>query len=264
MDHLLLLLRHDNLRRFLSIDNRNNRPWFRWKVIFQVWRFYFWCFPLDEIDWNLGLNSCSSTPPLSFSHTIHHLPQTSSPDLQTPSISSLLSNSQIVSHQIVVINPNNEQRSSPSLKDLLSSQSTPLTSSPPVPFKQTFVVPSTPTTTNSSKSQKLLPSTNTDDGLYLRYEREQLPLTSNNFHFSYVIDESSSSTQKRLRYVSINDLWNQPTHEESFNAYSICALIVVVVVRIDIFYFSSIESLYLNELQTHMFSRLLLFSSTYV
>lgn len=131
---------------------------------------------------NLGL----STPTSSFSHTIHHLPQTSS-DLQIPS------NSQIVSHQIVVINPNNEHRSSPSLKDLLSSQS----STP----KQTFVVP-----TNPTKSTKILPSNTTDDGLYLRYEREQLPSISNTFHFSYVIDDSSSSMHKRLRYVSINDL----------------------------------------------------------
>ena len=138
---------------------------------------------------NLGLNSRSSTPPSSFSHTIHHLPQTSS-DLQ---ISSIPSNSQIVSHQIVVINPNNEHRSTPSLKDLLSSQSS-------IP-KQTFVVP-----TNPTKSTKILPSNTTDDGLYLRYEREQLPSTSNTFHFSYVIDDSSSSMHKRLRYVSINDL----------------------------------------------------------
>lgn len=143
------------------------------------------------------MNARSSTPPSSFSHTIHHLPQTSSPsDLQIPSISSIPSNSQIVSHQIVVINPNNEHRSSPSLKDLLSSQSS--SSSP----KQTFVVP-----TNPTKSTKLLPSNNTDDSLYLRYEREQLPSsTTNTFHFSYVIDDSSSSMHKRLRYVSINDL----------------------------------------------------------
>ncbi len=44
-----------------------------------------------------------------------------------------------------------------------------------------------------------------DDCSYLRYEREQ-PSTSNSFHFSYVIDEYSSSNPKHLRYVSINDL----------------------------------------------------------
>jgi hypothetical protein len=128
----------------------------------------------------LGLNS---------SHTIHHLPQPSSTDLQIPSVSLLSSNS-----QIVVINPN--ERSSLSLKDLLSSQqSTP---------KQTFLVPTNPTT-NSSKTTKLLSNTIDDGGLYLRYEREQ-PSTQNSFHFSYIIDEYSSSIHKRLRYVSINDL----------------------------------------------------------
>jgi len=138
-----------------------------------------------------GINSRSSTPPSS-SHTIHHLPQTSFIDPQTPSISLLSSNSQIVSHQIVVINPS--ERSS-SLKDLLSSQQP--------TQKQTFIVPTNPNT-NLPKPTKFLNNTN-DDGLYLRYEREQ-PSTQNSFHFSYIIDEYSSSIHKRLRYVSINDL----------------------------------------------------------
>ncbi len=136
---------------------------------------------------NLG----SSTPPLS-SHTIHHLPQLSSIDPQTPSVSFLSSNSQIVSHQIVVINPN--ERSS-SLKDLLSSQQP--------TQKQTFLVPTNPNS-NLPKTTKILNHTN-DDSLYLRYEREQ-PSTQNSFHFSYIIDEYSSTIPKRLRYVSINDL----------------------------------------------------------
>jgi hypothetical protein len=130
------------------------------------------------------MNSSSS------SHTIHHLPQPSSNDLQIPSVSLLSSSS---NSQIVVLNPN--ERTSLSLKDLLSSQQ-------PNP-KQTFIVPTNPTNT-SSKQAKLVNNT-TDDGLYLRYEREQ-PSTQNSFHFSYIIDEHSSSIHKRLRYVSINDL----------------------------------------------------------
>jgi len=130
---------------------------------------------------------------LKTTHTIHHLPQTNSIDPQTPSVSYLSSNSQIVSHQIVVINPT--ERSS-SLKDLLSSQQ-------PSQKQTTFIVPTNPQ--NISKSTKILNNTN-DDGLYLRYDREQ-PSTQNSFHFSYIIDEySSSSIPKRLRYVSINDL----------------------------------------------------------
>jgi hypothetical protein len=115
------------------------------------------------------------------SHTIHHLPKSTSIDPQTPSI---------VSHQIVVINPT--ERTSSSLKDLLSSQQ------PAQPPKQTFIVPTNP------KPSKILNNTN-DDCLYLRYEREQ-PSTQNSYHFSYIIDEYSSSIPKHLRYVSINDL----------------------------------------------------------
>ncbi|CAF4132126.1 unnamed protein product [Rotaria sp. Silwood2] len=165
-----------------------------------------------------GINSRSSTPP-STSHTIHHLPQLSSTDHQTSSINSssiplLSSSSQTVSHQIVVINPkersssNNSILSSSSLKDLLSSQQ-------PIQ-KQTFIIPANPSTVQNSSTinnnlsktsittNKLLNNTN-DDYLYLRYERE-LPSTQNSYHFSYIIDEYSSSTHKRVRYVSINDL----------------------------------------------------------
>ncbi|CAF3526000.1 unnamed protein product [Rotaria sordida] len=167
-----------------------------------------------------GINSRSSTPPSS-SHTIHHLPQLSSTDHQTQSITSsipLLSsnslNSQTVSHQIVVINPkersssNNSILNSSSLKDLLSSQH-------PIQ-KQTIIIPTNSSTLQNSSTinnnlsktsittNKILNNTN-DDCLYLRYERE-LPSTQNSYHFSYIIDEHSSSTHKRVRYVSINDL----------------------------------------------------------
>ena len=64
-------------------------------------------------------NSISTT-----SHTIHHLPQTSSHDSQTSSVSLLSTNSQIIPHQIVVLNPTERSSPSTSLKDLLSSQST--------------------------------------------------------------------------------------------------------------------------------------------
>ncbi|CAF0787849.1 unnamed protein product [Rotaria sp. Silwood1] len=161
-----------------------------------------------------GINSRSSTPPSS-SHTIHHLPQLSSTDHQTQSITPLLSsNSQSVSHQIVVVNPkerlssNNQILNSSSLKDLLSSQQ-------PIQ-KQTFIIPTNPSSVQNSSTinnnlskttittNKLSNNTN-DDCLYLRYERE-LPSTQNSYNFSYIIDEYSSSTHKRARYVSINDL----------------------------------------------------------
>ncbi|UJR16161.1 hypothetical protein I4U23_003071 [Adineta vaga] len=158
-------------------------------------------------------NFCSS------SHTIHHLPQFSSIDQQTQSTSAssssssipiLSSNSQIIPHQIVVINPNerssfnNSILNSTSLKDLLSSQQP--------TQKQQFVVPSIPTSIQTSNTNlprtsiatNKFSNTSHDDCLYLHYEREQ-PSTQNSFHFSFVIDEYSS-TPKRSRYVSINDL----------------------------------------------------------
>ncbi|CAF3399624.1 unnamed protein product [Rotaria socialis] len=157
-----------------------------------------------------GIDSRLSTP--SSSHTIHHLPQLSSNDHQYQSIASL--NSQTISHQIVVINPkerlsaNNPMLTSSSLKDLLSSQTS--------LQKQNFIVPPNPSSIQNSSAinnNQAKTSINThkhtnntnDDGLYLRYERES-PSTQTSYHFSYVIDEYSSSTQKRLRYVSINDL----------------------------------------------------------
>ncbi|CAF4403453.1 unnamed protein product, partial [Rotaria socialis] len=156
------------------------------------------------------IDSRLSTP--SSSHTIHHLPQLSSNDHQYQSIASL--NSQTISHQIVVINPkerlsaNNPMLTSSSLKDLLSSQTS--------LQKQNFIVPPNPSSIQNSSAinnNQAKTSINThkhtnntnDDGLYLRYERES-PSTQTSYHFSYVIDEYSSSTQKRLRYVSINDL----------------------------------------------------------
>lgn len=71
---------------------------------------------------------------------------------------------------------------STSLKDLLSSQQ-----------------PTTRLSTNSS-----------DDCFYLRYERQSPTSTvgtnTNSFQFSFIIDEYSSTVNKQLRYVSINDL----------------------------------------------------------
>ncbi|CAF0991945.1 unnamed protein product [Adineta ricciae] len=154
--------------------------------------------------------TCTSTT----SHTIHHLPQNSSSEQPTQPITSsiplLSTNSQIVPHQIVVINPNERPTSnnpilnSNSLKDLLSSQQP--------TQKQQFVVPSIPASVQTSNTNlpraaittNKLSTTTADDSLYLRYEREQ-PSTQSPFHFSFVIDEYSS-TPKRSRYVSINDL----------------------------------------------------------
>ncbi|CAF1079594.1 unnamed protein product [Adineta steineri] len=163
-----------------------------------------------------NLNCRSSTPPPS-SHTIHHLPYSSLNDhsLQSSPSSILSSNSQIVSHQIVLMNPNerissssssiNSIVNSTSLKDLLSSQQP--------TQKQQFAIPTIPSIVQTSNmnlpktsytTNKIL-NNSTDDGLYLRYEREQ-PSNQNSFHFSYIIDEYSSSIPKRSRYVSINDL----------------------------------------------------------
>jgi len=49
---------------------------------------------------------------------------------------------------------------------------------------------------------------NMEDSLYIRYDREPVPSTntSDPYRFSFVIDEYSPGLQKRLRYVSINDL----------------------------------------------------------
>ncbi|CAF0893299.1 unnamed protein product [Adineta steineri] len=164
----------------------------------------------------MHLNCRSSTPPPS-SHTIHHLPYSSLNDhsLQSSPSSILSSNSQIVSHQIVLMNPNerissssssiNSMVNSTSLKDLLSSQQP--------TQKQQFAIPTIPSIVQTSNmnlpktsytTNKIL-NNSTDDGLYLRYEREQ-PSNQNSFHFSYIIDEYSSSIPKRSRYVSINDL----------------------------------------------------------
>lgn len=158
-----------------------------------------------------GSDSRSSTPPSTLSHTIHHLPQFSSNNQYqggTPS------NSQTVSHQVVVINSKERLASanpiltSSSLKDLLSSQ-TPIQ-------KQTFLIPASPSSTQNSSTinnsltktsiiaNKISNATN-DDCSYLRYERES-PSAQNSYHFSYIIDDYSSSSHKRLRYVSINDL----------------------------------------------------------
>ncbi|CAF1149238.1 unnamed protein product [Rotaria magnacalcarata] len=157
-----------------------------------------------------GIDSRLSTP--SSSHTIHHLPQLSSNDHQYQSIASL--NSQTISHQIVVINPkerlasNNPILTSSSLKDLLSSQTSLQKQNFIVPANPSSIQNSSPINNNQAKTSINTPkhTNNTnDDGLYLRYERES-PSTQTSYHFSYVIDEYSSSAQKRLRYVSINDL----------------------------------------------------------
>ncbi|CAF1017298.1 unnamed protein product [Adineta ricciae] len=159
-----------------------------------------------------GTSQTTCTP--TTSHTIHHLPQNSSSEQLTQPITSsipiLSTNSQIVPHQIVVINPNERPTSSNpilnsnSLKDLLSSQQP--------TQKQQFVVPSIPASVQTSNTNlpraaittNKLSTATADDSLYLHYEREQ-PSTQSPFHFSFVIDEYSS-TPKRSRYVSINDL----------------------------------------------------------
>lgn len=56
--------------------------------------------------------------------------------------------------------------------------------------------------TNSFSAEK---RTN-DDCLFIRYERESTTSNTEQYRFSFVIDECPTSTQKRSRYVSINDL----------------------------------------------------------
>ena len=211
MVHLVHHRKCDNLKRFILVDC-NNKPFhsqdLRWNPIVQVSSRSYSTSTSYEF---LGQTTCTPTT----SHTIHHLPQNSSSEQLTQPITSsipiLSTNSQIVPHQIVVINPNEHPTSSNpilnsnSLKDLLSSQQP--------TQKQPFVVPSIPTSVQTSNTNlprtaittnKLSTTTTTDDSLYLRYEREQ-PSTQSPFHFSFVIDEYSS-TPKRSRYVSINDL----------------------------------------------------------
>jgi hypothetical protein len=153
----------------------------------------------------LVLNSRSSTP--TSSYVIHHPPQSTSIDHQN-------SSSQLVSRQLL-----NEPL--PSFDTILNSSFLPTRtqqipskdsiSSHQSPSKQTLITaPSTIKSTlilpKSSNSIEKRPINPTDECLYVRYEREPCSITSDQFRFSYVIDEHPPSLHKRLRYVSINDL----------------------------------------------------------
>ncbi len=62
-----------------------------------------------------------------------------------------------------------------------------------------------PKSSNTNSIEKR-PINSTDDCLYVRYERESCSINSDQYRFSYIIDEHSPSLHKRSRYVSINDL----------------------------------------------------------
>jgi uncharacterized Zn-finger protein len=124
---------------------------------------------------------------------------------------------------------------SPSVKDLLSSQipsgKPTLILVPPTAKSMGSSISnmnsSTPTLmlpklsqqskgSSDKRSNAMISSTigaTTEELLFIRYEREassSSSLSSNNtsdpLRFSFIIDEHSPSLQKRLRYVSINDL----------------------------------------------------------
>jgi hypothetical protein len=155
-------------------------------------------------------NSRSSTP--TSSYVIHHPPQSS-----------------LISRQLVVVN---SSESLPSIETILNSSSQSHRIQPQISSKDSlsshqttskqtliFVPPTIKSlSTSINSSSIILPKTSntnsiekrslntTDDCLYVRYEREPSSLNYDQFRFSYIIDEHSPSLQKRLRYVSINDL----------------------------------------------------------
>jgi len=133
---------------------------------------------IESINSNLTSNESNTTTKANNisklsnkSHTIHHLPEPNPIEPQQT-----LANS-----QIILLNPTDR---STSLIDLLSSQ----------------------------QSTIRLPTNSSDDCLYLRYERQSpsasssTSTTANSFQFSFIIDDYSSTVNKQLRYVSINDL----------------------------------------------------------
>lgn len=91
-------------------------------------------------------------------------------------------------------------------KDSLSSQ-------PSTPKQALIVVPPTikPSSTiilsktSTSHPTEKRPIASNDDCVYIRYERESSAINHDQIRFSYIIDEHSSS-HKRSRFVSINDL----------------------------------------------------------
>ncbi|CAF1068251.1 unnamed protein product [Adineta steineri] len=167
------------------------------------------------------LNFRSSTPISSY--VVHNPSQSTSTHYQTMSSSSSSSSSlssQFVSRQLTVIN---SSESLPSFNTILNNRSPQIfskdsiSSQPSIPKQTLIVLPSTLKSNLSTKPStiilpKLSNSTEkrllntTDDCLYVRYDRETSSINSDQYRFSYVIDEDSPSLHKRLRYVSINDL----------------------------------------------------------
>ena len=194
----------------------------------------------------INCRSVSIPPSTSSSHSsyvIHHPPQTNSSDHGPLSGLVPSSTSQQISRQLVVVNSSEPlpsfdtilNSSSMSNRSAHTGQPKDVTSSHQSSPKHTLIlippsvkqisssrpVSSTPTTNPStaivpklSTPSKLSGSTHvnkrsintTDDGLFVRYEREPQSVNNDQYRFSFVIDEHSPALQKRLRYVSINDL----------------------------------------------------------
>jgi hypothetical protein len=156
------------------------------------------------------------------SYIIHHQPQSSSIDNKN-------SSSPIISRQLVVVNTSEplpsfdtiHNSSSQSIRTQQISSKESLSSHQSAPKQTLIVVPSStikPLTSSTNSSSIILPKSSntnsiekrpissTDDCLYVRYERESCSINSDQYRFSYIIDEHSPSLHKRLRYVSINDL----------------------------------------------------------
>lgn len=167
----------------------------------------------------------TSTP----SYVIHHQPSQTSSVLSRPVV--VVNNTDALPSIDTILNSSSPQSSRTqqiALKEFVSSQSkstfivVPSTIKPVSSFTPN-ATPSSPqvTTTTTASSAILLPKTSNtilsnekrslntaDDCSYVRYER-QLSSSSNNteqFRFSFIIDEQSPLLHKRLRYVSINDL----------------------------------------------------------
>ncbi|UJR30335.1 hypothetical protein I4U23_017872 [Adineta vaga] len=164
-------------------------------------------------------NSTSSYP----SYVIHHQPQTSTiHHMNSPSTSS--PSSPHIPRQLLVVKsseplPSFDTIRNPSPLPIRTQQipaKDPSSSQQTVSKQTLIVVPSTvkPISTNSStlilpkssNSAEKRPINSIDDSLFVRYERDSSSADSDQFRFSYIIDEHSPSLHKRLRYVSINEL----------------------------------------------------------
>ena len=169
------------------------------------------------------------------SHVIHHHPNSNASMESNNASIHLSSTSSVLSRPVMVVNSSDVLPSFETIlhpqttnsisspirasvtnlsKDLLSSQTS--TSKPtlilvPPTFKSitsnssSVILPKTSNLSKNSNTISMEKRTN-DECLFVRYEREPSANTNDQYRFSFVIDEHSTSMQKRSRYVSINDL----------------------------------------------------------